>query len=127
MTEDPEVTHCCLCLPVRCGFISLFVLTLISIISLGTNCYQLFHMGGLGALPYFSAALICCLLAEILCAYLQVQYVIVDSKETRELYLKSIHIGIICTITFWVFMMVFVARAMDILNGNLPSISKELN
>ena len=68
-------------------------------------------------LPFFTIAMIVVLVSEIAMFVLQVFYAMKDNKDTRKKYLLSIHIGIGTTLVFWLFMMLFVGRVIDIIKG----------
>ena len=64
-----KVTHCCVCFPIRCGLITLAVLTMLNFISMSINTIQFYAAGGFDILPLFSVALLVALSVLLFICY----------------------------------------------------------
>ena len=121
--EGPEIITCCCCIPVRCGFITLAILSILGTLGTLVQTFQLMSMGGFDLVPFFCVAMIGLCIAQTASGYLQVKYIMEDTMATRFDYLMAVHIQIGATLLFWAFLMFFVTKVLAVFQGAANNMS----
>lgn len=117
---------CCCCVPVRCGFITLAIFELLSLIGNFSTTISIYGAGSFDVIPFFSIAILLCVFAQTYMVYEMARWVLSDTKETRFGYLRAIHVGIGTTIAFWLFLMIFVQKVVTLFKGAATSVSNDI-